>query len=498
MENNTLGILTFLVVIAVYTIACRMYKKEQYSSALYLIMLGGLVLRIFTALDFHLHPWDERYHALVAKNLLDNPFKPMLYKVPLLDHDFKNWSNNHIWVHKQPFPLYSMAASMWLFGKNEIALRIPSLILCTLAIFTTFKIGKILFTTRVGLLAAFLFSINGLIIEQTAGRVATDHIDVFFFSLITIASYFLINSVNKSSRLSFIVGAIITGLAILSKWLPALIVLPLWLLYALNRLPWREIIAQIFIFIGVVVLIVLPWQLYILHYFPREAAWEYAYNKKHFFEALGPHGQPFYYHFAKMRIIFGELIYLPMIWLIIMAFKDFKQHSYSKIILTTWILVPYLFFSFAVTKMQGYILLCAAPIFITTALFFFYLKAMSTRFPQLRNLVLVLLIFLPIRYSIERIKPFSKLERNPDWVSTLKQLDLNQHTNKIVIFNCKYPIETMFYTDFIAYETMPDTDKLKEIHANGYDIWVDNNGEVKDEWYALDFLKFVAISQSNK
>ncbi len=38
-----------------------------------------------------LHDWDERYHALVAKNMIEQPFKPMLYKNPVLPYDYKDW-----------------------------------------------------------------------------------------------------------------------------------------------------------------------------------------------------------------------------------------------------------------------------------------------------------------------------------------------------------------------------------------------------------------------
>ncbi len=69
---------------------------------------------------------------------------------------------------------------MWLFGVNEIALRIPSIVLTTTGILLMFFIGSYFINKKAGYLAAFLYSINGLIIELTAGRVATDHIDIFF------------------------------------------------------------------------------------------------------------------------------------------------------------------------------------------------------------------------------------------------------------------------------------------------------------------------------
>jgi len=494
MENRIYGIITMGLAVLIYAIAWRQYRLEKYSLCIFFIVLGGLILRIFTSMDFYLHPWDERYHALVAKNLIDNPWTPMLYSEPLLEYDFKNWSANHIWVHKQPVPLYSMALSMWIFGKNVIALRMPSILLSTISIFATFKIGEALSSKKVGLLAAFLFSINGLIIELTAGRVATDHIDVFFFSLITIAIYLLLKSVDRKSNFFLILGSIVTGLAILSKWLPALIVLPIWLLFAYKKIETKRLILQFFLFLGIVLIVVLPWQIYIFNHFPAEASWEYQYNKMHIFEALGPHGKPFYYHFDRMRIIFGEIVYLPLIWLLWTLITRKGAQLRSKAILVIWILVPYAFFSFAVTKMQGYILFCAPALFIMIASFFEYLQSYPIKLGWLKSLILVLLIALPIRYSIERIKPFANRDRSQEWIDTLKSLEEKTQAEKVVVFNSKYPIEAMFHSDFIAYERIPTLDKLSQLHSEGYLIYMDNHLTLKEEYQNLDIVHYVKIS----
>ena len=107
------------------------YRKSKFKWALILLITGGFLLRLFVATDDFLHPWDERYHALVAKNMISSPFVPKLYDNPVLSYDYTNWTGNHIWVHKQPFPLWLMAASMKVFGTNEVAIRIPSLLLST-------------------------------------------------------------------------------------------------------------------------------------------------------------------------------------------------------------------------------------------------------------------------------------------------------------------------------------------------------------------------------
>lgn len=498
MENRIYGTITLGVATLLYAMAFRQYKRHKYNQSLFLIILGGLLLRVFASMDFYLNEWDERYHALVAKNLLDNPFKPMLYKVPLLEYDYREWASNHVWLHKQPFPLYTMAASMWLFGKNTIALRLPSILLSTASIFATYKIGKLLSDNKTGLLAAFFCSINGLVIEHAAGRVATDHTDSFFFSLITLSVYFLLRSVQKASMPSLIIGSILIGLAILSKWLPALIVVPLWLIFSIHKITAKNILKNLLIFAGIVLIVFLPWQIYITNRFPVEAAWEYKFNVRHISENLGPHADVFYFHFNRMRIIFGELVYLPLIWLMVFSYKNLKVRNYSHLMLSVWILIPYLFFSLVATKMPGYIMPCASAIFIMTSMFFVYLESLQTKYSKLKNLTMLLLVILPIRYSIERIKPFDIRDRNPSWIQEMKNICAITEAKKAVVFNCRFPIETMFHTDMIAYETAPEPEKLRELNSKGYTIFMDNHKEVKRELMELDFVRYIKVTGHNK
>jgi len=475
MENLIFGIITITLCIGGYTLAFRQFKRNNVILALIFIMICGLMLRIFTSADLFLHAWDERYHALVAKNLINNPLRPTLYDNPVLPYDFKNWAGNHIWIHKQPFPLWTMALSMSVFGVNEIALRLPSILLTTLGIWITFSIARILFNDKVAIISAFLYSIHGLIIELTAGRVATDHIDVFFMFFVELSVLLAIKYFQQKKSVYNILCGISIGLAILSKWLPALIVLPIWLLLALDfkSLNIKGIIINFLILCLVIVAVALPWQIYIFNNFPLEANWESSFNLKHITEALEGHDKPFYYHFDQARIIFGELIYLPLIWYFIKTIK--KPVNYRRLILSIWILIPFIFFSIARTKMQAYTIFTAPAIFMVTAIFWEYLNIYRRkfRFRGLIVLILFLLIALPARYSLERIKPFMRLNRNPEWARELRELDnLLTYEDKTVIFNTEYPVETMFYTDCTAYPGIPDSLTLARINELGYVILI--------------------------
>ncbi|HQW96480.1 MAG TPA: hypothetical protein PLU58_11790 [Saprospiraceae bacterium] len=83
MNDNHLilsGIILILFIVFAYGASLLAFLKKKYHLALFCILTTGLVVRIFSSLDPMVHTWDERYHALVAKNMIDRPLEPRLYK----------------------------------------------------------------------------------------------------------------------------------------------------------------------------------------------------------------------------------------------------------------------------------------------------------------------------------------------------------------------------------------------------------------------------------
>ena len=187
MDNIYVGTLVFLFCVIGYYFSWRFNSKKRYMISVLFLVFCGFILRLYASADFYLHDWDERYHALVAKNLIKHPLIPTLYNNPVLPFDYKNWGSNHIWLHKQPLPLWCISLSLQIFGINEIAVRIPSIVLSSLGIVITYYIVHYLYDTRVAYIAAFLYSINGLILALVSGRKATDHIDIFFLFFVSLA-----------------------------------------------------------------------------------------------------------------------------------------------------------------------------------------------------------------------------------------------------------------------------------------------------------------------
>lgn len=484
--------LLYLILAAVSAgLAWLNHLKGKNSFALFLLIFTGVLLRIYMASDAYLHAWDERYHALVAKNMMENPFKPMLFKDPILGIHRFNWTTNHIWIHKQPLPLWSMAVSMKLFGVSEFAMRLPSLILSSAGIWFIYDLAKRMFSIQVGFFAGFLFAIQGLVLDVAAGRVATDHIDVFFLCLVLIAVWSAQRFSENDRLLLNVVCGMAIGAAILTKWLPALIVLPIWLLFQYKQYGFdvKKIAPRFLLLVIVVCAVALPWQLYIRSAFPLEHAWESSFNMRHITEVLDNMSGPFYYHFDVMRMVYGEIVYLPVLWFI---YQTIKTKKITYVALLVWLMVPYLFFSFVQTKMQGYTLFAAPALLIICGLFWMWLKE---RLDEQRKrkwlvvLVMSLLIALPIRYSIERIKPLSDATESPQWVADLKRLnEVLPKNEKKILLNVHNYVECMFYADVTAYNYIPSNHIIDSLTTEGYTVYVNAFSEEIGDLSGVSYL----------
>jgi len=146
--------LTFAGVLA----SAVIFLRGRTAWAVAVLVAAALAVNVFAAtLDPFLHEWDERYHALVAKNMLDHPFKPVLRADPVLPYDHRQWWDIHVWLHKQPLFLWQIAASFAVLGIHEWTLRLPMVLMTTLLVPVLFRMGVLIANATVGYAAAMLF-----------------------------------------------------------------------------------------------------------------------------------------------------------------------------------------------------------------------------------------------------------------------------------------------------------------------------------------------------
>jgi 4-amino-4-deoxy-L-arabinose transferase-like glycosyltransferase len=482
MLNLVLGLAVFAALFASGALAFHLYRRGRPGVAALVLAAAGLLLRLYAGADLFLHPWDERYHALVAKHLAIHPWLPTLYDQPLLPYDFRNWRANQVWLHKPPLALWLMAASVRLFGSGDWAVRLPSVLLSALSILLTYDLGRRMFDSGTGLVAAALHAIHGYLIALAAGRVPVDHIDAVLIAVVELGVWLAVAG-GEGMAASLAVG-LVTGLAVLTKWLPGLVIVPAWLAVILVRerpggaRSLASVVARLLVLLTVAAAVAVPWTLYTRAAFPREAAWEAAYNAQHFTVAVeGLSGSPLFY-LENLPHYFGGLIYLPLGWLVWRLAK--RQEVASLAPLAVWILVPLFVFSLAATKMTAYIFVAAPALLLVAARFWAWLAAhpRPAGGHRLRQAVLALLLLLPLVATVERVKPWPDYERSPSWAREIKALPSRLGPGRAVLFNLEHPLEAMFYTSYAAYRKPPTPEQARLLRAQGWRVVVLDRGDL--------------------
>lgn len=480
-----LGLANILVLAAL--IAFLYYRKEK--AGLLLLLLGAFALRLLIiSLDPYLCEWDERFHALVAKNMMQGPFEPMLRVNPVMPYNIELWCCNHIWVHKQPLFLWQMALSMKMFGINEIALRLPSAIAGTIAVYFIYDIAKAWTKDiNIAFLAALLLCLSNYHLELTSGRISLEHNDLIFSFYVTASIWAFSRYVhnNYSYKWALLIG-IFTGAAILVKWLTGFLIFGGWGLYLLltaeARSNYKHYLKYIFSLL-VASAVFLPWQIYIMNAFPVESAIMYAHNKKHIFEALDGHKGDMLTHLRFLTMAYGTwfLPFIPIGIALSLLHKDItKALSMAYIAM---VIVIFAFFSIIVaTKMPAFPFPVHSIVWIFIALGLvktveFVLKQLPIKPKPLLKASLFLLLFSAFGYYALNPSEIKKHRSvNNEWrnikihnAQIYRNLDVSKLENRIIL-NCNSFEETelMFYKNVNAYNWYPEQKMLDSLLQKGY------------------------------
>jgi len=487
-----------IVLVGVSIVLFEVQSKK--TTSVLLLILGAMALRVFVALiDPFLHMWDEQIHALVAKNMMDNPFKPTLINDPIFHVDFKNWTENHIWLHKQPFFLWQIALSFKLFGVNEFTLRLPGIFMSGLIVFFIYRIGKIAYSKHAGFYGAVLFAGSNYLIELTAGRMPTDHNDIAFLFYITASIWAWFEYSKSRNKYWILIIGLFSGFAILVKWLTGLLVYSGWFFAIILQREWRhdrgyyiDLLKSLFV-TGIVAL---PWQIFILIRFPLESKYEYTYNSLHFFEALEGHSGSWLYHFEAIKEIYGfSFHYIIYTALIIFCLIRIKKGY--KIPLLTWIMTAYIFFTLAATKMMGFTTIVAPLIYLTAGIVIaFLVDTLNNYFNHdrqkkwLSSIISVALIFYLFLHFVNHDKlslentPTRKIvyEKVSNTRMFYKELNTLFPDGDFFFFNPlpTDPVKIMFYSGYRSRKGIPSEKDIKKLKDYPIRIVVFDNGRLPD------------------
>ena len=507
----------FVMQLGVFLVAAGIASFEFQSKktiSLILLVLGALALRIFVSLiDPFLHLWDEQFHALVAKNMMINPFKPTLLIDPILSYDYKFWPSNHVWLHKQPLFLWQIALSFKLFGINEFTLRLPSLIMSAIMVFFTYRIGYISFNKRAGFYAAVLFTGSNFLIELASGRINTDHNDIAFLFYIT-ASIWAWFEYSKSKRKYWIlVIGLFSGFAILVKWLTGLLVYSGWFISIIaikksreQRQNYMALLKSLII----TIIVALPWQIYILIRFPKESAYEFGLNSRHFFKAVEAHGGNWLFHFDKIKDIYG-VNFEYLIYSSIFIFLFIKVKKKFKIAILTWILAVFIFFSIAATKMIAFTIIVSPLVYVIIGIVMAFLfdsfknqfanQSLKRWLPSILSLVITFFLFFNFlnheKLTLQNTQKRKKVYQNKiKEVIVFKELKSLLPDDNFIIFNTRDTeyVKIIFYTNYRSRKEIPSKENIINLKKQNINIAVFDNKKLPD--YILNDKEIIKIKST--
>ncbi len=457
--------------------------KGKNNLALMLMLFSAFSIFCFGALlDPFLNLWDERFHALVGKNLMHHPLMPTLYDDPVVKMPYDRWDRDHIWLHKEPLFLWQIALSFKLFGISEFTLRLPSVLLGVVFVFISYRSGMLLINKRVGYLTGLLIISSLYILELIGGSRGLDLNDVSFMVYVSLSIWsFIEYYFSGNKRWIYLIG-LFSGMAILCKWMVGLLVYFGWFVLKLQQKKYKiSHNKDLFASIIITLLVVLPWHILTYIWYPSEATSAYKYNNEHFFTPIEGFRGSFWYHFEMINIIYGAIALFLIVPAFYFLFKKGKEKPlfYS---LLGMVLMVYLFFTLAATKMPSFTIVVSMIIFISFASlwdkmldFVEYLKIKKRVF----NCIFFLSIFAVIlfRFDIELLQEkHTTWKKDNVWTAMLKHnKEVFKSLNlpkKSVIFNVlgRHYIEAMFYTGLPAYNFIPTKEQYDDLKSKGRTI----------------------------
>ncbi len=488
LNPTSLGLLFsgfLLVFLAIITIG----RKKNWSISI--LFVASICLGFgFALIDPFFHIWDEQYHALVAKNLLANPLEPRLFLHSPLNTDYTDWTRNEVWLHKQPLSLWQIALSIGIFGKSVLAVRIPSILFHALLVFPIYRMGKLVYNQKSGIIAAIIFTLLNYPLELAAGVFTADHVDVSFLFYITLSGWAWFEYQDSKSKKWLVLIGVFSGFAVLTKWLVGLLVYAgfglVTLLYDFRKKNMLDLFSALLI----TVLIAAPWQLNCWINFPSEFAHEMAYNSKHLFEVIEDHGGDWRFYWDNISLIYksGLIIQLVIVLsLISLIFSSVNLRH--KLFLLTTIFFPYLFFSIAATKMDSFLVIVIPLVTVVVVGETSKLSNLISLFVRSAKLKTIARTVFLVYISFVLINP-KKIVQNHlfaedfDPTHRLQRIAINEfistyafpENEKVALFNADMQLRKnivwMFYKDIAAYNhRLYGEDKWKLLD-DGYTIYI--------------------------
>ncbi len=286
---------------------------------------------------------NEAFYGEAAREILENK------------NPFDIFYNYEPRFNKPPMTYYLVAISFLIFGISEFAARLPIVLSALGSIFFTYKIGKELYSQKVGLASAavmafsFQFAINS--------RYASPEIPLTFFFTGTL--YFFIVGYRRKDWKYILISYIFLGLTVLTKGFPYIIVIGgIVILYILfeNRFQIKKFLSDINflkLYIGLPLVIAIGFSWYFYMFFKYgEPFLEVTLNET-LKRALHKESKFTDIFFYIPVILWG---FLPYSLLFFYSLATIKGKINKLLFPLTWFFVMFIIFTIAKGKIPVYLI----------------------------------------------------------------------------------------------------------------------------------------------
>lgn len=466
-------------------LAVLLFLHKHVAAGVVVLTLTAFLLRLtFCLTDPFLYDWDEQFHALVARNMTDNPFKPMLYPEPLMPYTVGEWDHNHIWLHKQPLFLWLIALSVKIGGFTPLAVKMPSLLLSTCMVPAVYRIGKLIYTQATGFYAAMFVAVGFVFVDVVTGITNTDHNDVIFSAFVLWSVWAFVEYAAGQKQKMRVWVAVFAACAVLTKWLPGLLVFGGWGMWLLltpqqrrSKQAWKDLAIAVLLAVA----LVLPWQIYIHIVFPEISAYEMRFSALHFTIPIEGHDGPWNYHLLQLRYNFGDLlaVLFAVGWLLLLVVA--RQRALT-LALFAMLLVVFVFYTLAATKMPLFTLPAYALLILGgAALLDLLLRRLAEH--RTRSYLVALPLMLLAAWGVNRLSRLEERHTSLAYPHFIRQQRLHDRVQsyklkeelgegKWAVFGLQSAPAFYFYTGITAYKLKPDASQIKEIQQKGWKVAV--------------------------
>lgn len=357
-------------------------KKYSY---LFIILICLLLFLPFIG-HVHLFDWDEINFAEAAREML-------------ITHKFLQVQINFqpFW-EKPPLFFWLQAGSMYVFGINEFAARLPNVVCGIFTLILIFNIGK----KYVGIRFAWIWVLC-MLASLTPGLYFKSGIIDPFFNLFIFYSIFKLGKIafnfnNENKYISFFKIGFFIGLAVLTKGPVAILIIGICglIFIILKKGKFYFTIPQIVICIIVIIALTSIW---ILNEINANGVSNFLafiqYQIELFTKPVALHGEPWYYHIVVLLIgCFPSSIFF-------IGGLFIKNTEVNKkaliIIMKTLFWVVLILFSLVKTKIIHYSSLCWIPLTSIAAL---YIDNCLKKEKKIARFLLFIFLFIGLILSI--------------------------------------------------------------------------------------------------